>query len=218
MSLRAASSTFAAALMVLTMGCALTQSVVSVPPRPAVPDPAAGATVIINSVIDKRVFEESPTDASVATLKEGSATDKALTSRVVARKGPATGKPLGNVLLSPGQTVEGLVQEHLTAALREAGYRVAPAGKPAPAGALPMDVDIRTFWAWFEPGFWFITVNFKGILDVTSPALKNGGRATLTVRTDKGYQAVLDGDWASNVQAGGAALGEKLKENLKPAN
>jgi hypothetical protein len=79
-------------------------------------------------------------------------------ARAIARKRGGFGQAMGDVLLEKGQTVTGLVKERLAAAFVQAGYRVIDDGT---AGAVPLVVDVRVkqFWAWFQPGFWAITLN-----------------------------------------------------------
>ncbi|MBK8794413.1 MAG: flagellar biosynthesis protein [Holophaga sp.] len=206
---------FALGLLVIGgTGCAVNRSVVAVPTK-QVADPAQGPVVVITRVADLRTFELAPDDPSVPSLKDGAITDKAITSRAFGRKRNGYGMAMGDVLLPEGNKVEALVKAGLTAALREAGFRVKEVGSEAPGDALTLDVEIKRLWCWFVPGFWYITTNFKATLDLKGTVLKGGIPQTVEVKTDKGHQVVTDDDWAKTLETGVEALSGKVKESLK---
>lgn len=126
-----------------------------------------GEMVVIRSVTDDRVFEEAPADPSTPSLGFGGAdaATATLKSRAIGRKRNTFGKALGDVLLEDGKTVEDVVRDNLAAALHEAGYRVQEQAD-AGAAATVLDVRIKQFWAWFQPGFWAIELHTKIATDI----------------------------------------------------
>ncbi len=195
-------------------GCAVNRSVVAVPVK-QVAESTKGPVVVITRVTDLRRFEVAPEEPATPSLKDGAITDQAIKSRAFARKRGGFGKAMGDVLLPEGSTVEGLVKASLANALREAGYRVQEPGPGTPPDALKLDVDIRRFWCWLVPGFWFITTNFQGSLDLRGPIFKNGDHEVVEVQTDKGHQMVTDSDWGKTAELGAETLATKVREALK---
>jgi hypothetical protein len=99
--------------------------------------------------------------------------------------------------LQDGQTVESVIRENLAASLREAGYNVRdePAGQPP---SLTIDVCIRKFWAWIQPGFWAITVNPDIATDVNLSTAASA--ATITVHVEDARQVVTESAWTETVE------------------
>ncbi len=113
-------------------------------------------------------------------------------SRAVGRKRNGFGKALGDVLLENGQTVEGVIRENLTAALQQAGYQVRSENS-AGTSPLVVDVDIKQFWAWFQPGFWQITLNANIATDLH---ISGGASPTIvSVHAEDKRQAATEGAW-----------------------
>jgi hypothetical protein len=117
--------------------------------------------VLIRSLSDERVFEQAPGDPSIPSLGlEGS--DKAsadVRARAIGRKRNTFGQALGDVLLEDGQTVVGVIRDNLSAAFKQAGYRVATSSADAGQSPMAVDVRIRQFWAWLRPGFASLTLS-----------------------------------------------------------
>lgn len=183
--------------LVLLEGCATSRSEVRLasPPPAAARAPDANApAVLIRSVKDERVFEQAPDEPSTPSLGfEGAAQATAdIKARAIGRKRNSFGKALGDVLLQEGQTVAGVVRENLAAALTAAGYRVADE-KTADPNALVVDVRIRKFWSWIQPGFWAITVaaDIATDVDVTGAS----GPTTISAHVEDGRQIVTEGAW-----------------------
>jgi hypothetical protein len=195
-------------LVLLGTGCA--PHVVVAIPEKRMANPTSGPTVVITRVTDHRRFAQEPTVPSVPSLKQGAISDIALTSRAFGRLATAW-----DFLLPEGRTIAMVVRENLTHALREAGYRVTEDGPSAPQDALKLEVDIVRYWCWFEPGFWFCTLNFKGALDLKGDVFRSGDKESLDIQIDKGYQVVVDQDWGLFLVVGGETLSEKFKEKLK---
>ena len=178
-------------------GCATSRSEIKIasPAATSVPPPSTSArTVVIRSIKDDRIFEQAPKVANVPSLGfEGSAqAADEVKARAIGRKRNTFGKALGDVLLENGQSVVGLVRESLTAAFQQSGFRVAAEGT---AGSAPLliDVRIKQFWAWVQPGFWAITLNTNIETDLNisgAPATVN-----VSVHVEDSRQFVTDGAW-----------------------
>ncbi len=184
-----------AALAILT-GCATSRSEVKLGGTGTTNYAVTKSKVIlIRSVADDRVFEQSPSDSSIPSLGgEGANLASAETkARAIGRKRGGFGKALGDVMLENGQTVADVVRENLTAAFKQAGYRTT--SNAAEAGSSPMiiDVHIKQFWAWAQPGFWAFTLNTNittnlEISGVTSPTV-------VSVHATDSRQIVTDSAW-----------------------
>jgi hypothetical protein len=98
---------------------------------------------------------------------------------------------MGDVLLEPGKTVEGVVRENLVAALRKAGYDVRDPGN---VGSAPIFIDarIRRFWAWLTPGFWAVTLRANIETDLTI----SGGNPAVNVSVAAEQASMIPGDGA----------------------
>lgn len=154
---------------------------------------SGGRVAVIRSVKDERTFEQAPRDPSTPSLGgEGASGASAETkSRAIARKRSAYGQALGDVLLEPGKTVEGVVRENLAAALRKAGYDVRDQGN---AGASPIFIDarIRKFWAWFTPGAFTVTLR----ANIETELTVSGGNPTVNVSASAEQSGMMAGDAA----------------------
>lgn len=201
-------------LCVVVTGCATSRSEIKIS------SPAAGATALVNangpvavirSVSDERVFEQAPQDPSTPSLGfEGAAQASAeVKARAIGRKRNTYGKALGDVLLQPGQTVDGIVRENLATALQQAGYQV-KSEKDAPDAPLRIEVGIKKFWAWLQPGFWAIKLHTQIATDLRV----NGSNTPVpvAVKTEEGMQIVTDSSWMETI---GKALDSYRNEATK---
>ena len=193
----------AMAVMCLALtGCATSRSELklSAPTPVATAGPVKGA-VFIRTVSDQRAFQQAPSDPSIPSLGFEGATQASadLKARAIGRKRNTYGKALGDVLLENGQTVTNVVRQNLAAAFTEAGYKVEtdPLAASVP---LVIDVDVKQFWAWFQPGFWAITLNADIVADLKLAGQSTG--KTLTVHTQDKRQMATDGAWMEIVQQG----------------
>lgn len=189
----------------LLAGCATSRSEVRMPApaaATAVQGVPSGRTVIIGAITDARVFEQAPAEPSTPSLGSGGAAQagEALKSKAIARKRNTYGQALGDVLLQEGQTVSGLVREHLTSAFEQAGYRVvstAPASGPMP---VTIDVTIKKFWAWMRPGFWALEFNSQIETVLTPSAGAAPSSTTIAVAAQSSGQVGTDDAWINIVQ------------------
>ena len=144
---------------------------------------------------DERVFEEAPSDPSHASLGFGGAAAASVDvkTRAIGRKRNGYGKALGDVLLQNGQTVTSVVRDNLTTAFQGAGYQVAASESGAGPAALVADVRIKDFWAWFQPGFWELTLS----TNITTDVQFAGAAApmTITVHAEDKRQMATESAW-----------------------
>lgn len=183
-------------------GCATSRSEVKLASPAAAP--AAAVTqqraVVIRSVKDERGFQAAPADPSTPSLGfEGAAqATEAVKARAIARKRNAYGQAMGDVLLQEGQTVTGVVRENLEAAFRQAGYRVAKDAAAAGPAPLLVDVSIRKFWSWLQPGFWAITLHANIETDLQ---VAGGSKPTIiSVKHAQQQQVATDSVWVETVE------------------
>ncbi len=204
-----------AAVMMAALGaCALTRSEVAVAQNVA-PDPASGTAVVIAAVLDQREFEAAPASPSVPSLKESSQIgDKQITSRAIGRKRNAYGAALGDVLLSPPQTVASLVGDAVRSGMRDAGYRVVDDSDPANARAPRVTVRVVEFWNWVTPGFSSIKLDHASRIELAGnlPAL----RQPLIIATDgrEGYFAISESVWGPFVLKRLNELRQKVRDGI----
>jgi len=164
--------------------------------------PSKGQVVVIRSVKDERAFEQAPSDPSVPSLGlEGTsnASDE-LKSRAIARKRNSFGKALGDVVLENGQTVVGTVRDNLSVALRQAGYDVKGPDYTGPTH-MYVDVHVRQFWAWFQPGFTALTLNMNISTDLELVG-RAGPPTTVKVHAEDSRQMATEGAWLDIVNKG----------------
>lgn len=202
----------ACALLTVLGGCATSRSEIAlVSPAATPPVPALGKPAVIRSIRDERVFEQAPREPSTPSLGfEGSAQASAETkARAIGRKRNTYGQALGDVLLQPGQTIERVVRENLTAALHQSGYRVVPQNE-AGSSALILDVRIRKFWSWIQPGFWAITLHTAIATDLQAPG--SGSPVIVEVNSAESLQVATEGNW---IEALGKALAAYRAEAAK---
>lgn len=141
-------------------GCAAIRSEIKVeaPAANAAPAVTQPRTVVIRSVKDYRVFAKAPIASVPSSVASGSdPASEAIKARAVARKRDGNGQAMGDVLLQEGQTVNGLLRDNLVIAFEQLGYRVTDAANAGPDPLL-VDVRIRKFWSWAQPGFMKMTM------------------------------------------------------------
>lgn len=195
-------------------GCATSRGEIDVE-VPYTPNPEASEAVKLVEVSDKRVFEIKPKKPYIPSLQNDEIDDPSITTRAIARKRNTYGMGLGDILLPEGRTVAQVVEEALVKALRESGYRVVSQGQAGYETALPLSADINQFWAWFNPGFWQITVSHKSEI-----LLKGDWPVTDDNRTVEGNaklhaMAAASQQWREVINNGIDDLIENLKKALR---
>jgi uncharacterized lipoprotein YajG len=213
----------ALALVGLFSGCATTTSTVDVQsaqaPAAQAPAVAAKGFAKIMEVRDLRRFEAAPKDPSTPSLENAQELkNAAITSRAIARKRGGYGMAFANVLLPEGRTVELVVREAVVKALTEQGYEVVDAKSPQFDKALPVKVDIDQFWAWFTPGFWQVSVEFRCLLMLKAEALTGRNEDIVQGSAVVKGMAATDAEWKEAVVAGVSDLTKNLRTVIKPAS
>lgn len=197
----------------LTGGCAMTRGAIN--PRILLPaNPSSGMQIKIAQVNDRRVFQVNPRDPSIPSLKDDQVNNIGITGRAIARKRNTYGKALGDILLPEGQTVPKLVEDALTRGFRESGYRVLQPEDNGYAEASAITADIDRFWAWFTPGFWAITLEFRADVRIQSKTgpFQNGGSVQGLARENG--MAATSHTWKSVVDKGVEDLIRNLRAKL----
>jgi len=176
-------------------GCATSRSVIAVPPAAVNYDQAALQKVaVIQSIQDRRVFEDAPKQANIPSLKGGkaSAADAELKAKAFARKRNGFGKALGDVVLENGQTVNALVEQRIQSALNKAGYKVVPAQSNI-ASDLKLNVEIDKFWLWLQPGAW--NVGLYSEIETSIRSDLHTAPIVVHSKSETRHAAVTDGAW-----------------------
>jgi hypothetical protein len=208
-----------AGVVVLGMGgCAATRSTFDVTGASADQGTLASPTAHVNivRVTDKRVFEANPRNPSMPSLeKPEDLKDRAITARAIARKRGGYGNAMSDILLPEGRTVELVVREAVTKALREKGYNVVEPASPEAAKALPLEVDIQQFWMWMTPGVFAITLEQRGIVTMNSVALVGGEAVVVQGYAKVSTMAATDEEWKKTITQGVNDLIEQMKAKLR---
>lgn len=202
------------ALVLFAGGCATSRGVLDIRPN-AIPDnPASGRALVIASVVDNRKFELKPASPEIPSLKNGEIGDDTIKSRAVGRKRNGYGKALGDILLPEDRTVNQVVEEYLTRAFREAGYRVVAKDSADATNAKVLKVSIDTLWSWMTPGMWVISVENRSAVTITpnpsgaSAPMNVGGYAILKAG------AAPSGLWEGVMRNGLSNLMDNTRDQL----
>jgi hypothetical protein len=120
-------------------------------PAAKAPAAAQAQTVWIQSVTDKRAFEDRPRAADTPSLAAGVASTKPeVRVTAVGRVRDGYGKARANVFLAPPQTIESLARELVANAFRGAGYTVLADEKAVARDTLKVTVTVDKFWGWVD--------------------------------------------------------------------
>jgi hypothetical protein len=207
--------------ILLMTGCATSRSEIKLQ-SPTIVAPATTSTsenhvVVIGKITDERVFEEAPNDPSTPSLGFGGAgkADDDVKARAIGRKRNGYGKALGDVLLPSGQTVEGIVRENLTAALQQAGYQV-KSDVDADPSPLVVDVHIKKFWAWLQPGFWAITLNNNIATDLVISGTQTP--VVISTHVEDNRQMATESAWMQIIEKGLDAYRTEVSRQMRGAD
>jgi len=198
----------------LGSGCATNRGILDVQVNQPL-NPDSGPAVMIARVTDCRKFEEAPADPSIPSLKGNEISDKAITSRAIARKRNTFGKALGDILLPEGRTVENVVRDALVKSFREAGYRVIDNASQSKEKYVTIEADIEQFWAWCNPGFWSISLNFEAKVKIKGavPPFTDGETVRGYVETHT--QMADTSAWLNAINKGIEAFSGEVKKRLE---
>lgn len=201
-------------LGLLAAGCAASRSelAVSVPKPSAAPTKAA---VKIVNVADKRAFQVDPRQPSIPSVRGNEIGNTALTSRAVGRKRGGYGNAWGDVVLPEGQTVSGLVEQVLSAALADKGYAVVEQGAAGYDTALPLSADIIKFWSWVNFGL-DIKITHESLIRLKGPwPVAENDREARGRAFYNSFVAIVESDWIDLLNNGTGDLRKNVAQVLK---
>lgn len=186
-------------MMLVLTSCATNRGIVRVDvPPPETEAQLNGKSIVINSVIDNRRFEENPKTQDIPSLGFGGAAvaTEDIKKRAIGRKRNTYGKALGDILLEEGQTVETVISSALERSFVEKGYAVV-APKDKTADTITVDARIDKFWAYMTPGFWAITLSSDISTDIilNIPEAGRTDEKVITVKSEGKYQTGGEGNW-----------------------
>jgi len=194
----------------LATGCATGRDTVDLKAIDSV-NPASGPEVKLARVTDRRVFQVDPPRPSMPSLMDDQIGIAAITSRAIARKRNTYGMALGDILLPEGRTVEQITSDVLSRGLRESGYRVLESGEPGYDEAVPLEVDIQQFWAWMDPGFWAITLEFDSRILVSGPIAPFDKGESFRGHASSQSGAAFSDDWLAVMKKGLQSLNADIR-------
>jgi uncharacterized lipoprotein YajG len=207
---------FSIAALILS-GCATSRSIVDIKVPPG-PNPTNGKAVKIVQIIDSRKFEVSPKTQSVPSLNEEEMKDSKITSRAVGRKRNSYGKAMGDFLLPEQRTVQDLVREAMTKALREKGYSVFEQNSANYQNVLPLEADIGQLWSYITPGFWSLSLEFETIVKIKGDVFPTSNEEQIRGYAQMSVQTGAESNWIETIQNGIDDFIKNFKEKLKSAN
>ena len=195
-------------------GCAASRSELDVTVKETKAAPTKEAVKIV-SVKDSRVFAVDPPSPSTPSVRGNEIDNKALTARAVGRKRGGWGNAWGDVVLPEGQTVSGLVERVLVAALADKGYRVIPEGGDGYESALPLSADILKFWSWVNFGL-DISITHESLIVLTGPwPVPQNDREVRGRAFYNSYVAIVEEDWNNLLDEGVADLQKNVETVLE---
>lgn len=202
--------------MALLSACAVNRSEIAIQPQTST-QPTGSLVAVVMEPVDARRFEVAPASPAIPSLKESNQIgDKQITSRALARKRNSYGAALGDVLLTPPQTVSSLIASAVKAGLNDSGYRVLDANDPGYAAAPKVNVRIVEFWTWVTPGFAQIKLDnvTELVLEGNLPPLSTP--AAISLRETKGYGAIFESDWGPFIDSSLVKIREQVRTLMAP--
>ncbi len=180
-------------------GCATGRDVVPMDTGELVATPAAanGKTAFINLVVDERTFEVRPKQASIPSLDPDLSDTPDIRARAIGRKRNSFGKALGDMVLEPGVTIDRLVVLSLEKALKEKGYEVLPQQSAVVPETYVLDVSIKKFWSWMNPGAFALTLNTEISTDLSMRNAQSVmlDKKNIYVKASDTFQTGLQENW-----------------------
>ena len=204
-------------VVLVLSGCATSRSTVDIKVSPGT-NPANGKEVKIVQITDGRKFEVAPKTQSIPSLNEEEIKDSKITSRAIGRKRNTYGKAMGDFMLPEQRTVQDLVREAMTKALREKGYSVVEQSSASYQNGLPLEADIGTLWAYITPGFWSLTLEFETIVRIKGNVFPTSNEEEIRGYAQMSVQTGAESNWIETIQNGIDDFIKNLKEKLKSAN
>ena len=204
-------------VVLVLSGCATSRSTVDIKVSPGT-NPANGKEVKIVQITDGRKFEVAPKTQSIPSLNEEEIKDSKITSRAIGRKRNTYGKAMGDFMLPEQRTVQDLVREAMTKALREKGYSVVEQSSAIDQNGLPLEADIGQLWTYITPGFWSLTLEFETIVRIKGNVFPTSNEEQIRGYAQMSVQTGAESNWIETIQNGIDDFIKNLKEKLKSAN
>jgi hypothetical protein len=173
-------------------GCVTGRRTIDLLVPPATSLPASKGTVAISSITDARHFENEPSEPSTPSIDgDVNSLSAEQLSAFIGRQRNGYGHAMGDITLPDGETVQSRVKELITQGFVQRGYTITTDASADNA----VDVKIDEFWAWFTPGFAY--VSFEARVYCTFTVKHGGSTQTFTVQ---GYgsnhgQIASDANW-----------------------
>ena len=204
-------------VVLVLSGCATSRSTVDIKVSPGT-NPANGKEVKIVQITDGRKFEVAPKTQSIPSLNEEEIKDSKITSRAIGRKRNTYGKAMGDFMLPEQRTVQDLVREAMTKALREKGYSVVEQSSASYQNGLPLEADIGQLWTYITPGFWSLTLEFETIVRIKGNVFPTSNEEEIRGYAQMSVQTGAESNWIETIQNGIDDFIKNLKEKLRSAN
>lgn len=195
-------------------GCATSRSIVDIRIDTG-QNPVDGKAVRIEQINDIRKFEVAPKTQSIPSLSQEEINDTKIISRVIGRKRNTYGKALGDFMLPEQRTVQDLIREAMTRALREKGYSVVEKSSADYLKTSPLVADINQLWAYMTPGFWNITLEAETIITVKGDVFPASGGEKIRGYGRMEAQTGMESNYIEVIQNSLEDFIRNLKQALK---
>ena len=137
-------------------------------------------------------------------------------AHAIARKRNGFGKALGDIVLAPNTSIPDLVTLGLTNALTEKGYTVLTKKEDVTAETYLVDVKIKKFWSWMNPGAFAITLSTEISTDMV---MKNGANKPLvdkniSIKESGNFQTGMQENWIAVMKKAVRTYSAEVSKNL----
>lgn len=201
-------------LLLFASGCATSRGIVDIKVS-STGTTTGGEAVKIMNITDSRQFEVAPKEATTPSLSEEEIKDAKIRSRAIGRKRNTFGKAMGDFLLTEGKTVQGLVKDAMSKALREKGYAVVEPGSTNYEKAMPLEADINQLWAYMKPGFWALSLEFETIVNVRGDVFQDSKKEQVRGYSRLSAQTGAESNYIEVMQNGIDNFIDNLKKKLR---
>ncbi len=202
----------------LLAGCATSRDVITLDTSDLKATTASsnGKTVFINTVVDERVLEANPQEPATPSLDPSESDTPDVRAHAIARKRNGFGKALGDILLAPNTSIPDLVTLGLTNALTEKGYTVLTKKEDVTADTYLVDVKVKKFWSWMNPGAFAITLSTEISTDMV---MKNGTNKPLvdkniSIKEADNFQTGMQENWIAVMKKAVRTYSAEVSKNL----
>jgi hypothetical protein len=193
---------FSVVLIITLTGCLFTRTEVSLAQKFGQVNVLEknGKSIYIQTVIDKRIFENNPRSPRIPSLKDNELQNNEIKSRAIARKRNGYGGAEGDVLLKNGQTVVFVIKENVEIAFSDLGYTIIQNPKDITDNTILVDIDVNKFWSWMTPIFVSIILDSEISTNVTLTEHGKENKYTFKVATTEHSATAFDSDWIAMTQ------------------